>query len=142
MGPCVTITIFPQIRCSGISFSYYLAYAICGGLAPIVVAWQCSVWIAGNAGALWSRKLSLLPTLGELIVLSSLPLLEDSTDKFEEIIAVVACWRFTDVATFLSSPCTISMGQARRSSLMRRRSACAGALPDGDRRAWESELEG
>ena len=38
--PYVMITMFPpKIRFSGISFSYNLAYAIFGGLTPIVVAW-------------------------------------------------------------------------------------------------------
>ena len=38
--PYVMIAMFPpKIRFSGISFSYNLAYAIFGGLTPIVVAW-------------------------------------------------------------------------------------------------------
>src|SRR5258707_8181748 len=38
--PCVMIAAFPpQIRFSGISFSYNLAYAIFGGLTPILVSW-------------------------------------------------------------------------------------------------------
>ena len=38
--PYVMIAIFPpEIRFSGISFSYNIAYAIFGGLTPIVVAW-------------------------------------------------------------------------------------------------------
>ena len=38
--PCVMIASFPpQIRFSGISFSYNLAYAIFGGLTPILVSW-------------------------------------------------------------------------------------------------------
>jgi MFS family permease len=38
--PCVMIAAFPpQIRFSGISFSYNIGYAIFGGLTPIVVSW-------------------------------------------------------------------------------------------------------
>ena len=38
--PCVMIAAFPpQIRFSGISFSYNLGYAIFGGLTPILVSW-------------------------------------------------------------------------------------------------------
>ena len=38
--PYVMIAMFPpRIRFSGISFSYNLAYAIFGGLTPIVVTW-------------------------------------------------------------------------------------------------------
>jgi len=38
--PCVMIAAFPpQIRFSGISFSYNLAYAIFGGLTPILLSW-------------------------------------------------------------------------------------------------------
>jgi MFS family permease len=38
--PYVMIALFPpEIRFSGISFSYNLAYAVFGGLTPIVVAW-------------------------------------------------------------------------------------------------------
>jgi MFS family permease len=39
--PYVMIAIFPpEIRFSGVSFSYNIAYAIFGGLAPIVVTWM------------------------------------------------------------------------------------------------------
>jgi MFS family permease len=38
--PCVMIAAFPpQIRFSGISFSYNLGYAIFGGLTPLLVSW-------------------------------------------------------------------------------------------------------
>jgi MFS family permease len=38
--PCVMIAAFPpQVRFSGISFSYNLGYAIFGGLTPILVSW-------------------------------------------------------------------------------------------------------
>jgi hypothetical protein len=38
--PYVMIALFsPKIRFSGISFSYNIAYAIFGGLTPVVVAW-------------------------------------------------------------------------------------------------------
>jgi hypothetical protein len=38
--PYVMIALFsPEIRFSGISFSYNMSYAIFGGLTPIVVAW-------------------------------------------------------------------------------------------------------
>ena len=38
--PYVMIALFPpEIRFSGISFSYNIAYAIFGGLTPILVAW-------------------------------------------------------------------------------------------------------
>jgi hypothetical protein len=40
MVPYVMIAAFPApIRFSGISFSYNLAYAVFGGLTPIVVTW-------------------------------------------------------------------------------------------------------
>jgi hypothetical protein len=39
--PYVMIAMFaPEIRFSGISFSYNIAYAIFGGLRPVVVAWM------------------------------------------------------------------------------------------------------
>ena len=39
--PYVMIAMFPpEIRFSGISFSYNIAYAIFGGLTPVVVAWM------------------------------------------------------------------------------------------------------
>ena len=38
--PCVMCAVFPPaIRFSGVSFSYNLAYAIFGGLTPIIVTW-------------------------------------------------------------------------------------------------------
>jgi MFS family permease len=38
--PYVMIALFPpEIRFSGISFSYNIAYAIFGGLTPVIVAW-------------------------------------------------------------------------------------------------------
>jgi hypothetical protein len=38
--PCVMIAAFPpQIRFSGISFSYNIGYAVFGGLTPILVSW-------------------------------------------------------------------------------------------------------
>jgi hypothetical protein len=38
--PYVMIALFPaKIRYSGISFSYNIAYAIFGGLTPVVVGW-------------------------------------------------------------------------------------------------------
>jgi len=37
--PCVLVKAFPaQVRFSGLSFSYNLAYAIFGGLTPVVVS--------------------------------------------------------------------------------------------------------
>lgn len=40
MVPSVIIAMLPpEIRFSGISFSYNIAYAIFGGLTPVVVAW-------------------------------------------------------------------------------------------------------
>ncbi|HEY0792656.1 MAG TPA: hypothetical protein VGD78_16455, partial [Chthoniobacterales bacterium] len=38
--PCIMIALFPPaIRFSGISFSYNLAYAIFGGLTPLLLSW-------------------------------------------------------------------------------------------------------
>lgn len=47
--PCLLVSLFPaQIRFSGISFAYNVAYAICGGLTPLAV----SLWL--RAGEAWA----------------------------------------------------------------------------------------
>lgn len=47
--PCLLVSLFPaQIRFSGISFAYNVAYAICGGLTPLAV----SLWL--RAGEPWA----------------------------------------------------------------------------------------
>ena len=66
----------PEVRFSGLSFSYNVAYAVFGGMTPPLVAWLSTAWgpmapahyvaftsLVGVGVALWWLKRPLNPSL-------------------------------------------------------------------------------